>query len=377
MGLEVFIMKIFINDVAVKSNSGGVYTVLKGVYDYAKEDIYNDYVFLLGSNLFQRTDNIKIIVRPELQTNYLKRTLFDLGFENNLIYDENPDVYFSLQNTAKLHLKKIPQFTYLHQPLPFQKEKKFSFFKRNERKLAFYQYIVGFIIKVSIKRSNTKVIVQSRWLKQILNDKNIALSKNVLVSVPKVDDSLNISYYPQNSDDQISFFYPSTAMLYKNHILVAEAIKYLTDDVRSKIKILFTLTESEFKNLTGINIIPKEIILLGRVSKDEVQDLLKKSILLFPSFIETYGLPILEAKQLGRPMLVSNVEVLQESVGPYDQVRYFNPFSVKELVSVINDTVNSRQLIQDTFTNEKVSTTHNLDNLLELIKVEVNDEPEN
>lgn len=166
-------------------------------------------------------------------------------------------------------------------------------------------------------------------------------------------------------------------MLYKNHILVAEAIKYLTDDVRSKIKILFTLTESEFKNLTGINIIPKEIILLGRVSKDEVQDLLKKSILLFPSFIETYGLPILEAKQLGRPMLVSNVEVLQESVGPYDQVRYFNPFSVKELVSVINDTVNSRQLIQDTFTNEKVSTTHNLDNLLELIKAEVNDEPEN
>lgn len=368
-------MKIFVNDVAVKRNSGGVYTVLQSVYSSAVKMNDDHFTFLLGDDLFPSKPNIKIETRSDLQNNYVKRVAFDWFFGKKLITNAKPDVYISLQNTAQMGLGKINQFTYVHQPLPFQRSKKFSFFKKSERKLAFYQYIVGFLIKTSIKFSNTKVIVQSEWLKNELVSRGITKSENVLVSFPVVDNNMIVRHVSQN-EDKVNFFFPSTAMLYKNHTVVVEALQYIPESVKSRINIIFTITLQEFQTLTNKRDVPSEISLLGRIEKTKVAEILSESTLLFPSYIETFGLPILEAKQLERPMLVADVPVLKESVSGYSDVQYFEPFNAQELADLIAEFVNTKSQTKSVVLQPGQEIDTNFDNLITMVKGKLNGQSE-
>lgn len=356
-------MKILINNVAVKRDSGGVYTILNDLYQSAKKDQANSYIFILGARLFEDTPNIKIIVRKDLQKNYVKRTLFDLWTGKKYINKYNPDVIVSMQNTAMLRLSRIKQFVYLHQPLPFQREKLFNPLRTNERQLSFYQMIVGFFIKLTLRRStNTTVIVQSNWLKDELIKRGIKDATHIIVSRPQTE--INDIQKKKSLHDTNNFFFPSTAMLYKNHRVVVDALQQLTPKERSKIKIYFTLTLDEYNKLVGKEK-PNEIILLGRISKQDVMRFFSKSTLLFPSYIETYGLPIIEAKSLDRPLIVADVPVLRETVSDYDDVQYFPPFDSISLANCIRTTM----LQQNTISNVERVLNDSSNSLNELIQI--------
>ena len=71
----------------------------------------------------------------------VSNNVFNKKFVKNL----NPDVVLSLQNIITFGLK-VPQAVYIHQSIPFQNSKKFSFLKSKERGLAVIQYLIGAII---------------------------------------------------------------------------------------------------------------------------------------------------------------------------------------------------------------------------------------
>ncbi|WP_386084749.1 glycosyltransferase [Weissella cibaria] len=160
-------------------------------------------------------------------------------------------------------------------------------------------------------------------------------------------------------------------MVYKNHKVILEALSLLPKDIKRKIQIIFTLTESELINLTEIKSIPEEIVLTGRVNKQEVAEILSRSILIFPSYIETFGLPILEAKQIERPLIVADVPVLRESVSDYEDVQYFNPFDSRHLANIISDFVKNRTITRSVGFDEESGINTKLDNLLTLVKREM------
>ncbi|MFP7448465.1 glycosyltransferase [Weissella cibaria] len=160
-------------------------------------------------------------------------------------------------------------------------------------------------------------------------------------------------------------------MVYKNHKVILEALSLLPKDIKRKIQIIFTLTESELINLTEIKSIPEEIVLTGRVNKQEVAEILSRSILIFPSYIETFGLPILEAKQIERPLIVADVPVLRESVSDYEDVQYFNPFDSRHLANIISDFVKNRTITRSVGFDEESGINTKLDNLLTLVKGEM------
>lgn len=74
MGMESDVMEFFINDVAVKRDSGGVYTVLESVYKSASANNGADsYTFLLGDVAFNDNHNVKVIKNVAMQKSYLRR----------------------------------------------------------------------------------------------------------------------------------------------------------------------------------------------------------------------------------------------------------------------------------------------------------------
>jgi glycosyltransferase involved in cell wall biosynthesis len=75
----------------------------------------------------------------------------------------------------------------------------------------------------------------------------------------------------------------------------------------------------KYGNLRNVNF-------TGRLTFAQVQDeYIRSDCLVFPSLLETWGMPISEAKQYGLSVLACDLPYAHEAVGQYDGVRYFQP----------------------------------------------------
>ena len=71
----------------------------------------------------------------------------------------------------------------------------------------------------------------------------------------------------------------------------------------------------------------------------------KTKAYVFPSLMEGFGLPPLEAMAYGTPVVSSNASCLPEVLG--DGAEYFNPTDIHEMASVINRVINDEKLRSD------------------------------
>ena len=67
--------------------------------------------------------------------------------------------------------------------------------------------------------------------------------------------------------------------------------------------------------------------------REQMAQRYSESILLFPSYLETVGLPLLEAKQYGAPIIASDCAYAHETVGEYENVSYFSAMRGEELAA--------------------------------------------
>ena len=317
-------MRIVVNDIAAAK--GGALTVLKDFYNCVKEnDKENEWIFPLGEELLEETDNIKVITLPKIKTSRSKKLIFDFLNGRKFIKSLNPDVVFSLQNTATFGLD-VPQILYIHQSIPFQKIKNFSFFKGSERSLAIYQHLIGRVIKKSAKVAD-KVIVQTKWMKEAVCKQCHLPEEKVLQIPPTVAD---ISAY--NTSHELKkdcFFYPTAPAIYKNNGAIYKACEIL-DSKGIDYDVTLTLPESAEK---------KNIHFVGRLPYGEVIEKYAQSTLIFPSYIETFGFPMAEARKVGTIVLASDCPFSREVLENYENAYFFDPFKPEELAKLMEKVI--------------------------------------
>lgn len=325
-------MKIVVNDIA--ASSGGAITILKSFYNYliqSGESKCHEWIFLLGSNYIKETDNIKVIILNNVKKSWVKRLKFDFYNGKSFISKLEPDVVFSLQNTITIGLKS-PQALYMHQSIPFQKVKNFSFFKSSERKLAVYQHLIGAFIKLSIKKAD-KTIVQTKWIRDaVINSTKIAPEKVVTVFPPKDDYS---RYEFNNLFRRNDFFYPADNSIYKNHKCLYEACNILSKrKMNENFNVSLTIDEPEERR--------EGISYLGRIPFQRVLEKYNSSTLIFPSYIETVGLPLIEASYMGTIILAADCPYSREVLEGYKNAYFFNPFKPKELADLMEKVIQGK-----------------------------------
>ncbi len=313
-------MRIVVNDIA--ASKGGALTVLKDFYNCVREnDTENEWIFLLGNNLLEEADNIKIITLPEIKKSRLKKLTFDLFGGKKFMKKLNPDVIFSLQNTIVFGLK-TPQIIYLHQSIPFQTVKIFSFLKKSERSLAVCQHLIGRVIKKSA-RACDKVIVQTNWMRNaVLKQCRLPEEKVIRVSPTVADISPYNASVPFN---KTRFFYPTAPAIYKNNDAVFKACKLLSK-THADFDVTLTLPEKTSEN---------NIRCVGRLPYGEVIEKYAESTLIFPSYIETFGFPMAEARKVGTIVLASDCPFSHEVLEGYENAYFFNPFKPEELAALM------------------------------------------
>lgn len=332
---------------------GGALSILKQFIENAKlfdkKNKYYIFTSVLELKSYE-TENIKILIIPKQK--FLKRLYWDYyGLKK---YCEkkriNPDLIISLQNTGVI-FKDKKQLLYNHQSLIFS-EKKWNILKKQERRYWFYKNIYPFFIKFTVNK-NTKIIVQSEWMK---NKFSYLLRKKQYCGVEVYAPNINLQNYIFKEEkiyinsNEINIFYPASSEILKNHEKIIEILEELRNsyyEVFKKIKVYFTFKENERKDLYRLikeKKLDKSIIFLGNLNYNTVVNYYKKTnILIFPSIIESFPLPLIEAASLSIPILV-NKTYYSKFLKNYNKVEFCNlDTSSKEWCKLFMKLLNNKE----------------------------------
>lgn len=321
-------MRILVLDVA--ASASGAVTVLKEYYQKALLDKGNRYYFCISIVPLESKQNINVLSFPWVKKSWFHRLYFDYIVIHKYIKKYKIGKILSLQNLT-IPFCDLPQTIYLHQSLPFS-EHRFSILQ--EPKLWVYQNIIGRMIFHSLRIADT-IVVQTNWMK-VAVVKKIALKEDrVLVIPPKVD--LPVNKYFDIKKYQNRFFYPATGFGYKNHIAIYKAVQVLKKKGITNFKVALTLTE---ENLPGeCRILHEELKdnfeLLGTLEYEQVIEEYCKSVVLFPSYIETVGLPLIEAYTCGCYIVAADEPFSREILGEYGKVKFFLYSDFEKLANIM------------------------------------------
>lgn len=335
-------MRIVVVDFA--ASTGGAISILKSFYAYLVEsNDDNEWVFLLSDCLFEETSNIKVIILIKEKHSWLRRLLFDLIFGRKLIQKQNADVVFYLQNTL-IHGLNIPQIMYMDQSLAFQTEKTFSFLKGDERKYAIYQHLIGKMNHNACKNADF-TIVQTEWLRNAVIEQCKVYDGRVVKIVP--NESSDCSQYHANQVNQREFFYPAFSAVYKNHKCIYDALSLLDEPCN----VVLTIPPTEDA--------PERCQCVGTISQEEVFSRMEKSVLIYPSYIESFGLPLKEAMKIGTIVLAADTPFAREILAEYENAYFFNAFYPIELAVLMKKIISEeiKHVPQKAAVTEKTPNT--------------------
>lgn len=337
---------IFVN--ATSATIGGSLTILKQFIENVeilKDENKKYYIFTPINCEIKSTKYFEIV--PTKAKSYKDRIIWDLygmskWSKNKRIY---PDLILSLQNTA-VRFGNVKQIIYLHQPLPYAKESRWNPFKKDERKMWFYKYLYKIWIDLSIKKEH-KIVVQTKWMKDALinegyNENNIIISKPNIsnIDIEKVE-------IMQLEENKCYFFYPAADYKYKNHDVIIEALNLIKQDdidLLNKIRVIFTLSKySKHYDKVSKYKLNENVKFLNTLKYQDVLSFYKSSdIVIFPSYIETLGLPLLEASMFGKKVLAADCNYSREVMQGYNNIKFINHKDPIAWAKAIKESINNK-----------------------------------
>lgn len=316
---------------ATAASSGGALTILNMFYN---ECIKSDDECIIITSLSDLKDykNVKYLSYPKIKKSKFFRLLFYIILLPKIVKKINPDEILSLNN-IRILVKNIPQKIYLQQAIPFS-EKRFSIFKN--LRLWYVKNILGKYIIYSIKNVN-EIITQSQWMKKIIIERYNINHEKISIKIPELN-NFKSKKFNFNFMNSLNLFYPSDYYDYKNHMFIINSLLKMDESIKNKINIKFTFdfkkNRATKKMYKIVNKIKLPISFIGLQSKKTISEMYKNHILLFASSIESFGLPLLEAKISGSPIIVLDSLFAREILQDYDKVTFFR--TEDELLMTLN-----------------------------------------
>jgi len=271
-------------------------------------------------------DGIEVFSFPLSKKSWLCRVYYEYyGFKRWQIKNNitNVALWFSLHDMTP-NVKAERQAVYCHNPSMFLDLSFRDFIVAP--KLFLFSRLYKFIYIINLRRNN-RVVVQQHWLGDFFSD--YVGANGVVVARPVIEELCGVESAREVGD----FIYPAFPRLFKNHLNLVKALEVYGEEASLDFTILGTENKvasmvksyCDRQGLTNVNF-------LGSMSRKEVIERLACcKALIFPSYIETWGLPISEAIQLKKPILVADRPYAHETVGDYPNVYWFDPVSVESM----------------------------------------------
>ena len=305
---------------AIKISSSGPRRILEEFLEHAdyyatRENIKFDIYIGLKSDSFECYDNIEFKeVNRIFLTSYLFRFIWDNIVVRKLSRKNKYIHWFSIQDFS-LNVT-VPHSVYIHNPLFYAKSN--FFWIRYDLKEALRALVMKIFIGWKIS-TNSFIIVQQNFVKNQLIDKYKKLPR-ILVAPPRGIYSEALSIGSPRKVVCNTFFYPAMPRIFKGHTFCFECalsapnqIFYVTlNGTENRLSRMLFRRYGHLENIKWLGKLSKEEVAIHYASCDFV---------FFPSELETWGLPLTEARSFGKPLLVtSDAEYLEGPLGGYESV---------------------------------------------------------
>ncbi len=319
--------KILVFDLPARM--GGAYQIIKEFYDYALTKDSFEFYFILSGDILCSRDNVHVLTFERYRKSVIDRLFFDVVFYNRIIKKINPDIIISFQNNYINSLGRY-EVVYVHQGLYFCDR----FFQGKSFRMRLQQGVYGGFVRHSLKKADS-IIVQTDWMKKEICRRDIKTDKDVFIIHPKV---ITDNSYVDADCNRRCFFYPAPISQYKNHSVIVSAIEVLVSKGIDDFIVFLTVKEEDFwRHYPKRN--ESKYVFLGAIDRDEVMKKYTRTVLLFPSLVESFGLPLLEARTTGAPVIASDTPFSHEILDGYENANYFNAFDANELAYLMESWV--------------------------------------
>ncbi|MGF1779057.1 glycosyltransferase [Vibrio nomapromontoriensis] len=354
---------------AVNLVDGGTFSILNDLVhsiSFSKECHY--YILVHSKKLFEGhalASNISLLEYPDIKSSWLKRIYFEYFQVKKLAVELKADFWLSLHDISPKLPKGVQSAVYCHNPTPFAEKRLIDILY--DPKYFLFTIFYRALYKINIS-SNKYVFVQQQWIADEFS--KFVPREKIIVTKPGVVLERNKKV---NSLDTSTFFFPSYARPFKNFEVLLEAVSILEKKRVSNFRVYVTIDGTE--NLYTKRLIDKyhrlsSVTFLGRVSREKVASIFEEAgTLVFPSKLETWGLPISEAKEFSLSLLVADLPYAKETVGNYDKVSFFSPNDPSKLASLMLDTIKGEIKYEgNAYVMEKFYTVGGWESFIDLVK---------
>jgi glycosyltransferase involved in cell wall biosynthesis len=204
-----------------------------------------------------------------------------------------------------------------------------------------------------------KIICISEFVRlTVVKNSNLSPNKlqTIYINLPDKTPKINVNKTAEllvnlNLSKNNFIIYPANFWLHKNHRVLFIAFRlYKLYCPYSDLKLVCTGTPClEMEKLAkevALMGLAKSVLFLGYVARSDLDTLFAASrALIFPSLYEGFGIPLIEAMRLGKPVLCSNTTSLPEIAKA--AAYYFNPKKPYEIAEAIVKLATKPRVFQD------------------------------
>lgn len=244
----------------------------------------------------------------------------------------------------------------------------FSFYKWKLKDLLFAPKIATFAIFTKyIYRTNINkndyLIVQQEWFRKAMSDLFNIDKKQIIVARPNLPKPVIPDNLVANASNY-SFVFAGSPNSHKNFECICQAAEILEKNWGIEFNVYLTVKGDENKYAKWLfdkwGKKYSSLHFIGFISKETLNEYYEKSdCLIFPSKIESWGLPISEFKAFNKPMLLADLPYARETAAGAEHVAFFNPEKPSELAVYMKELISGKdnflQKVEELQNNEPMA----------------------
>lgn len=327
----------------VNLTEAGPFSILADCLDYAARELTGRYeiVALVHKATLVKAPGVRVLEFPNSKRSWLNRLYYEYVRFLPLSARLRPRLWLSLHDmTPNVYAER--QAVYCQNAAPFHRLSLKD--AALEPRFALFVLLYGVLYSINLGK-NRFVVVQQDWMRREFQARYGA--RNVIVAHPDPGTfpAFQAADVPPKGARTV-FFYPTIARHHKNIEVIGLAVQRLRAAGLRNFEVRITIDGRENRYARHIasafGAVP-ELRLVGRQTREAVYELYREvDCLVFPSRLESWGLPISEFKPLGKPVLVADCRYAAETVGDYGNAAFFDPDDAGRLAELMRSVIENR-----------------------------------
>lgn len=324
---------------AVNLNVGGTLTILRDCLQYLSEFAEREnykVVALVHKKELAFYPNIEYIEMRWAKRAWVARLWCEYVTMHNISKRLSPITLWLSLHDATPRVVAKRRAVYCHNPFPFyrctMREWLFA------PKIVLFSLFSRFIYQANIHK-NTYVVVQQQWIRTEFVHLFGLSEKKIIVSPPTSEKPVCMTAPGKKETGEYQFLFAASPNSHKNFECLCEATQLLYHQhPEIKFRVYLTLKGDEnsyakwLHKRWGNKLPPLHFV--GFQNKEQLYAYYHQcDCLVFPSKVETWGLPITEFGTLSKPMLLSDLPYAHETSQGCSHVAYFHPERPEELAA--------------------------------------------